>query len=136
MKINGELIVGNTELQLNQISTNRKEILKIHQPQFASSNTNQISITPTYDCYVIVYGQAATWGFDGGVGNVYVSCSSGGATSVAQMVGRTTGHNTVGDSTGSFSVFACKAGINYTFKCNAGSGGANYVEMFLFTMIR
>lgn len=134
MQINVDLQIGDSNNKLSQIATNKTNITKALGHQFAASNSNQISITPTYDCYVIVYGQAATWGYDGGVGNVYISCVSGGATSVAQMAGRTTGHNTVGDSTGSFGVFECNAGTKYTFQCNRGSGGANYIEMFLFTM--
>ena len=134
MKINPDLQIGDSNNKLSQIVTNKTNITKALGHQFAASNSNQISITPTYDCYVIVYGQAATWGYDGGVGSVYISCVSGGAASVAQMAGRTTGHNTVGDSTGSFGVFECNAGTKYTFQCNRGSGGANYIEMFLFTM--
>ena len=134
MKINPDLQIGDSNNKLSQIATNKTNITKALGHQFAASNSNQISITQTYDSYVIVYGKAAPWGYDGGVGSVYISCVSGGATSVAQMAGRTTGHNTVGDSTGSFGVFECNAGTKYTFQCNRGSGGANYIEMFLFTM--
>lgn len=135
--LGGDLQVGGSVLDISQITTNKNNITKLFNHQFQSSTSNTISITPTYNCYIVVFGQTDCWGYNGGQITTSITCTTGSATLVKSMSGRTTGHNTTGTPTLAIAVFQCNASTAYTFTLGANnSGGRNSSEMFLFTMAR
>lgn len=137
MKINEDLQLSGSSNKLSQITTNKTNITKLFNHQFQSSNSDTISIKPTYNCYVIVIAETDTWGYDGGTVTISVTNTAGSATLVKSMTGRTKGHNTTGVPVTAIACYQCNAGTSYTFGVGrSNNGGRNSTDMFLFTMAR
>lgn len=133
MKINSDFLLGIPEA----VKQNTSNISKLFVSQFNSSATNTISITPTNDCYIVVFGECDTWGYGGGTTTVSINCNSGSATVVKQMNGTTIGHDTTAVPVIAIGVFRGEANKAYTFTIGrSNSGGAKGQEMFLFTIPR
>lgn len=85
--------------------------------------TSDRSVTPTFNCYAEVTAMSAGWGYGGAKVSLAISCSGG--EKIAESLGVTSGHDTVGDCMTSIAVFKLEKDKTYNFSLGGTSGGTN-----------
>lgn len=99
------------------------------------TNTNRITFTPEYDCYVDITLVDNTWGYDAGEVTLSIKNTTGNATEIFNYSSTGNEGNAVARSLVARAVYECSQGQTYTFSRsiqNAGGSKGSYMVAQIF----